>query len=145
MTSWPWPWSLTYFWKTSSMASISWWLPPVERRCLLTTLIKCRDSPTQALWPPRETFISLPSDGPHAVWVCWDLYQDFRSTVKSTTSSQLKRTTTIKNNGKVRFCDIPYLGIVVTIHNNNAEMEMTKRRKLSSHWRRPIIFANKCK
>ena len=38
-TLWPWPWSLTYFWKTLTLATIEWWLPPSERCCLLTTLI----------------------------------------------------------------------------------------------------------
>ena len=39
LTSWPWPWSLTYFWKNLTMASIKWWLPPGEPPCLLTTLM----------------------------------------------------------------------------------------------------------
>ena len=44
LTLWPWPWSLTYFWKTLTLDAIEWWLPPGERRCLLTTLISACDS-----------------------------------------------------------------------------------------------------
>ena len=36
LTSWPWPWSLTYFWNTLTRFPLS----DGERRCLLTTLIK---------------------------------------------------------------------------------------------------------
>ena len=36
LTLWLWPWRLTYFWTTLTLAAIYWWLWPRECRCLLT-------------------------------------------------------------------------------------------------------------